>query len=799
MTQRRAPILVEEVDEDQSTEEEENEEEEGLRFIMDKLGAYTDGCACVNCNRKMATMLRDDKQPRLKAIAEILSRFCGHTSPGGPSSMSSAQNIFEAVVNGDAGKCKEFFNIYAFNKQEKQRISSELIVAASQLGQAEIMHLLIHNGANIEMRCGIKSATCLMHAAYNGHLPAVELLLHHGADLEAEDINGYTALIISTFGDRASAAYALLVKGAKVDAADFLGRTALHHAAFLGSINCVHVLLDAGASATAKTREGVGPMTLAIQNRQTDVMEALTRALTKMRLIERSKNKKGALVRKQALSMEEQARQEAEAEEAARQLLEQEQEAAAKIKKPKKKKCKGKIEGAANSTSQPVDNTSAHEIQVQQLSQTSIHQNRLSSSNNPAKLTSEDTLSTLKPKGGEGPTTSTSNNHRVNTPVSRGRPYESPAADRQSGTQSRQDNTQDRIRTEKLPSTSNHSSSIGPSAPTQQKDDVGSSEQSHHPPLGTQHMANAVNPLVPSVDDAIDYETFCWQPGDPTEPLRLAWAALLEAAAHCMEEENQGPMLRRMNEMMGWCVDAGISVKYGKKVQQRLECVGPARAALKAAVIMEPPQRFELQAALKRAKPVRSLLDPALVALAESLEEKLVKDEEVNKWKGLESNLNWNPAVQAATNAAQESKGALPTTTMSPSIKPPIPSLPDSLDDEPNMSLSNSNAHDRISMFRSKGGSTDSGNDVSVSRMSKPQDILGLHTKVEEASTAEAFITLEQELECVVCLSAPKQICCVPCGHVCMCIKCSAEVEQKHGLCPVCRAPCDLFLELLTC
>jgi hypothetical protein len=52
------------------------------------------------------------------------------------------------------------------------------------------------------------------------------------------------------------------------------------------------------------------------------------------------------------------------------------------------------------------------------------------------------------------------------------------------------------------------------------------------------------------------------------------------------------------------------------QVQQRLESVGPARAALKTAVMMEPPSKFELQAALKGIKLVRSLLDPTLVALA---------------------------------------------------------------------------------------------------------------------------------------------------------------------------------------
>jgi ankyrin repeat protein len=68
----------------------------------------------------------------------------------------------------------------------------------------------------------------------------------------------------------------------QVDAADLLGRTALHHAAYLGSINCTYVLLDFGASVTARNKDGHIPMTLAIQNRCTDVMEALSKAMAKV-------------------------------------------------------------------------------------------------------------------------------------------------------------------------------------------------------------------------------------------------------------------------------------------------------------------------------------------------------------------------------------------------------------------------------------------------------------------------------------------------------------------------------------
>lgn len=41
-----------------------------------------------------------------------------------------------------------------------------------------------------------------MHAANNGHTSAVKALVECGADPEATDDNGYTALMVAVFSDR---------------------------------------------------------------------------------------------------------------------------------------------------------------------------------------------------------------------------------------------------------------------------------------------------------------------------------------------------------------------------------------------------------------------------------------------------------------------------------------------------------------------------------------------------------------------------------------------------------------------
>lgn len=65
--------------------------------------------------------------------------------------------------------------------------------------------------------------------------------------------------------------------------------------------------------------------------------------------------------------------------------------------------------------------------------------------------------------------------------------------------------------------------------------------------------------------------------------------------------------------MLPRCSDAGISVKYGRKVLQRLQAVGPARSALQEALAAQPCSVEALEAALSACKSCRCLLEEDLL------------------------------------------------------------------------------------------------------------------------------------------------------------------------------------------
>ncbi len=81
-------------------------------------------------------------------------------------------------------------------------MATYLIISAAQVGQPEVIRLLAEWDADMEESDSIRRGRPLMHAANNGHTAAVKALVDCGANPEATDDNGYTALMVAVFSDR---------------------------------------------------------------------------------------------------------------------------------------------------------------------------------------------------------------------------------------------------------------------------------------------------------------------------------------------------------------------------------------------------------------------------------------------------------------------------------------------------------------------------------------------------------------------------------------------------------------------
>ncbi len=112
-----------------------------------------------------------------------------------------------------------------------------------------------------------------LHAAVScENRAAMEMLVEHGADINATDITGMTPLHVAAMLGREAEAQWLLDHGARRDERDIFGDTPVHTAAVFGQGGVIQVLVQRGAPLTTANKEGKTPIMLAHDNRRPRVV-----------------------------------------------------------------------------------------------------------------------------------------------------------------------------------------------------------------------------------------------------------------------------------------------------------------------------------------------------------------------------------------------------------------------------------------------------------------------------------------------------------------------------------------------
>ena len=111
----------------------------------------------------------------------------------------------------------------------------------------------------------------LIEAGRQGDARNIEGLLAAGAEVDAKDEKGITALLYASSEGHSASVEALLDAGADVDAQANDGMTALMVVA-KGNTEIARALLDAGADVNAKTNQGVTPLMVAVATGNTEIV-----------------------------------------------------------------------------------------------------------------------------------------------------------------------------------------------------------------------------------------------------------------------------------------------------------------------------------------------------------------------------------------------------------------------------------------------------------------------------------------------------------------------------------------------
>lgn len=139
-----------------------------------------------------------------------------------------------------------------------------------------VMKVLAKKKAKIDVNeQDAEGLTPLMMATVTDDSAMVELLLERGADPNMQAVNGMTALMAAAFNERERIMPLLLAAGAKTDIRDAKGRTALMVAAKKGTTNPVTILLQARASTEFKDEKGNTALMISCGERHLNVMMEL--------------------------------------------------------------------------------------------------------------------------------------------------------------------------------------------------------------------------------------------------------------------------------------------------------------------------------------------------------------------------------------------------------------------------------------------------------------------------------------------------------------------------------------------
>ena len=115
----------------------------------------------------------------------------------------------------------------------------------------------------------------LLEACKDGKTENVTMLLEKGADVNAEDDYGITALMCASENGHTEIVSMLLEKGADVNAECDEGRTALMWASVYGHTEIVSMLLEVGADVNAEDDYGITALTNASEDGHTEIVSML--------------------------------------------------------------------------------------------------------------------------------------------------------------------------------------------------------------------------------------------------------------------------------------------------------------------------------------------------------------------------------------------------------------------------------------------------------------------------------------------------------------------------------------------
>ena len=172
----------------------------------------------------------------------------------------AVEHLLQAGVDPNEGKIDKFQH-YKFPLYE-----------ALDCKNFKAVKQLVKYGADVKIGRHFYGGSCLKRLK---DTQTADFLLEHGADIEAEDINGCTPLNSAAFSCKSKVIEYLLNKNASVNRQNKNGETALYQAGWKGNMAVIQMLLNAGANPHIKTSQGMVFLTHAAHFGHSELVELI--------------------------------------------------------------------------------------------------------------------------------------------------------------------------------------------------------------------------------------------------------------------------------------------------------------------------------------------------------------------------------------------------------------------------------------------------------------------------------------------------------------------------------------------
>ena len=185
---------------------------------------------------------------------------------------SQSDAFYAAIRSNDLARLEGILNQAGSANSKDERGLTPLMYAATA-GSADAMKLLIDKGADVNARNAFGS-TAMMWSVTD--LKKVRLLVDHGADVNIASKAGHTALLLAAMSDNSAEIVRLLIaKGADLKAVDSLKKTALIAASEGNDTGTIEMLIDAGLGVNAADILGFTPLMNAAGNNNLTAVKML--------------------------------------------------------------------------------------------------------------------------------------------------------------------------------------------------------------------------------------------------------------------------------------------------------------------------------------------------------------------------------------------------------------------------------------------------------------------------------------------------------------------------------------------